>query len=202
MVFKNLLSVIFNCIIIGIAYVAAYFVAVNEAQEVLAAGAFCFGVITYLLIRLSYKQDEITNKLLFRSYRLAIWSVPILLFIIKFYLYFDELNTTPYIEYKSLDDLLYFGVFVIAIWPLHLIFYIIGNTALWFEKLFSFLQLPITVVLSALLIIALGFAYKRLHVLKNSSKINFSVPFAAIRSLVPILLCTYLLVEIAPQYLK
>jgi hypothetical protein len=202
MLFRQALTVVLNAIMIGTAFTASYYVAAENTQQQLAIAAFGFGILCYLIIRWQYKQDNATNKLMFRSYRLAVWSVPILLFIINFHLYFETMQSREFIEYHSFEDLMYLGPFVIAIWPLFLIAFVIGNCLIFIEKLFQTLHFPVIIILSVMLIMALAFAYIRLYKLKQAAKINFSIPFAATQAFTPIIFCTYFLIELMPEYLK
>lgn len=202
MQFKQGLTVIVNAIMIGSAFTASYYVAADDPQQQLAIIAFGFGILCYLIVRWQYKQDNATNKLMFKSYRLAVWSVPILLFIINFHLYFETVQSKEFIKYQSFEDLMYFGIFVIAIWPFFLLLYMIGNTFIFIEKLFQTLHYPVLITLSVLLVSALFFAYIRLYKLKQASKINFSISVAAIQAFAPIIFCTYFLIKVLPEYLK
>ena len=199
--FKENITLVFHAMTIGMAFAASYFIGAPKLYDSLLVGAFLFGACCYLIIRLSYKQGLASDKVLFKAYRMINWSVPVVLFIIHFYLFFEAVEVQDFIEYKSFEELSYLGIFTLAVWPFLLIVYLIGNTIIGITQLFLFLQLPITIALSVLLVVMLGFAYQRLYQLKQHDNIGFSIPLAILRSLTPILLCSYLLIEIAPKYM-
>ena len=200
--FKEKTTLAFHAITIGTAFAASYFIGAHKVYDSLLVGAFLFGACCYLIIRLSYKQGLAIDKVLFKAYRLVNLSVTVVLFIIHFYVFFEAVEIQDFIEYKSFEELSYLGIFALALWPFLLIIYLIGNTIIGITQLFLFLQLPITIALSALLVVMLGFAYRRLYQLKQNTNIHFTIPLAIFRSLTPILLCSYLLIEVAPRYMN
>jgi len=195
------LMVFYHAATIGAAFAASYFIAAKALNNLLLVCAFILGATCYLLIRLSYKQGNHSDSLLFRAYRLINWCVPVVLFIMHFYLLLDGVEEQAFIPYKSFEELSFLGIFALAIWPVSLLVFLIGNTVIGITKIFLILQLPMTIAMSAVLLIMLYLAFKRLYQLKQASKISFSIPLATIRAITPILLCTYLLIEIAPKYM-
>ncbi|MGB1237182.1 MAG: hypothetical protein ACPG4U_03165 [Pseudomonadales bacterium] len=187
-------TVTLNSLIIGAAYSTSYFIFSEAAQQSRAAIAFCVGILCYLLTRAYYKRDSETNKLMFRSYRLLVWSVPIALFLVNFHLYFSGAESRDYIAYRSFDELMYFGPFVVAIWPLFLIAFFIGNTLIFIEKLLLGLHLPALIVFTGALCAGLIYAYVRLYRLKQAQRISFNIPLAAAVALAPLITCSYLLI--------
>lgn len=199
--FKAKFGLFFNAITIGGAFSASYFIGAAPLYESLLVGAFLCGVCCYLIIRRSYKQSTSSDTVLFKAYRLINWCVPVVLFIIHFFLFFEQVEIKDFVEYQSVDDLSYLGIFALALWPLLLMIFLIGNSIIAITQFFLFLQWPMTITLSVLLLVMLGFTYRRLDQLKQNSVIAFSIPLAIVRALTPILLCSYLLIEVAPQYM-
>jgi len=201
MIAKTKLMVFYHAATIGAAFAASYFIAAKAPNNLLLSIAFILGAACYLLIRLSYKQGTRSDNLLFRAYRLINWCVPVVLFIMNFYLLLEGVEEQNFIPYKSFEELSFLGIFALAIWPVSLLIFLIGNTVIGITKVFLILQLPMTIAMSAVLLIMLYLAFKRLYQLKQSCEINFSIPLAALRAITPILLSTYLLIEIVPKYI-
>jgi len=201
MIIRAKLKVVYHAATIGAAFAASYFIAAKALNNLLLVSAFILGAVCYLLIRLSYRQGTHSDSLLFRAYRLINWCVPVVLFIMHFYLLLEGVEEQAFIPYKSFEELSFLGIFALAIWPVSLLIFLIGNTVIGITKVFLILQLPMTIAMSAVLLIMLYLALKRLYQLKHSCGINFSIPLAAIRAITPILLSTYLFIEIVPKYI-
>jgi len=202
MIIRAKLKVIYHAATIGTAFAASYLIAAKVLNNMLFVSAFILGVACYLLIRLSYKQGTHSDSLLFSTYRLINWCVPVVLFIMHFYLLLVGVEEQAFIPYKSFEELSFLGIFALAIWPVSLLIFLIGNTVIGITKIFLILQLPMTIAMSAVLLIMLYLAFQRLYQLKQSCEINFSIPLATLRAITPILLSTYFLIEIIPKYIQ
>tara|TARA_B100000767_G_C19529477_1_gene435950 strand:- start:3 stop:677 length:675 start_codon:yes stop_codon:yes gene_type:complete len=180
----------------GIVYLITYVTTTSAYTDTGATISLFIGLGIYLAIRKIYKKEEDFDKLSAKAYRLIIWIVPLLLITVHLTLFYinpsDELH---FKEFYLLNDILWGGVFALALWPLLNLVALLENLLILFWMLIYHLGTPVFIGLVIFIFIAFVVTYTKLFALKKEAVINFSLSLATIAVLTPIIgftVCIYL----------
>jgi len=187
---ENITSKLTNVFIItvitsGLAYLAIYFLIVDERTKTAGIASFFLGVMVYLGLRKRFHGDYELMIVLARTYRILMWVTPLVIFSITIIVFYSKAGAPPeYEEYYSGHSILL---------NLRNIFLALYNlfTAFWIMVYYSGILLLIALNVSILgILIAL---YKSLQRLKRNTTLDFSLTTATLQAMLPVFVFSGLL---------
>jgi len=190
----------------GFSYLFCFLlIGIKQSKEPIAFGAaisFIAGLIVYLSLRKLYKNKHEFENLLAKAYRLIVWLIPLTLFTVQVFIYFNYSDNPPkYISFYTMEELEWASILAGLIWLILNFFILINNIIVVIWMALYYIGLPLLIIVNGCVIAILFLLYKKLIKLKQASAQIFSITKASLLAIIPMLLFMAIL-ALSPNLFK
>ena len=182
------ITFLYTSAVSSLVYLICYLLIANQRNDLYEGVSFFIGLGVYLVIRLSYKSNSDLDPILAKAYRLIVCLVPVLLLATNMVsLYNTPIENPSFIEFLSVEDLKWSGPFVIAFWPILNFASLLINIGVVLIILCNTIAIYGFIIFAIILALILIMLIKKLMRLKKQSVLNFSLPLAFAKVVLPLI---------------